>query len=133
MATRSISALAAAALAAITLAACGSSKPSYCTNRTNLENSVKGLTQLNASSGVSGLQAQLAKVQSDANALVNSAKGDFPTETSAISSSISALESSVKSLSSTPSASQIATLSGQAAAFASSVQTFVNATKSKCS
>ena len=117
----------------IALAACGSSKPSYCTDRTNLENSVKGLTQLNASSGVSGLQAQLAKVQSDANALVNSAKGDFPTETSAISSSISALESSVKSLSSTPSASQIATLSGQAAAFASSVQTFVNSTKSKCS
>lgn len=133
MATRRIAALGAAALATVALAACGSSKPAYCTNRTNLENSVKGLTELNASSGISGLQAQLAKVQSDANALVNSAKGSFPTETSAISSSISALESSVKSLSGTPSASQVATLSGQAAAFANSVKTFVDMTKSKCS
>ena len=40
----------AAAATAVTLAGCSSSKPAYCTDRTNLENSVKGLT----SSGVSG-------------------------------------------------------------------------------
>lgn len=64
---------------------CGSSdKPAYCTSRANLESSIKGLTDLNVSSGLSGLQAQLTKIQSDANAVVSSAKGDFPNETSAI-------------------------------------------------
>jgi conjugal transfer/entry exclusion protein len=122
-----------AALAAIILAACGSSKPAYCTSRTNLENSIKGLTSLNASSGVSGLKSQLQKIQSDATTLVNQAKNDFPSETSAISSSVSNLESAVKSLSSSPSASQIASVTTAASGVVSSVTSFTNATKSKCS
>ena len=36
----------AAAAGVVALAGCGSSKPAYCTDRTNLENSVKGLTSL---------------------------------------------------------------------------------------
>ena len=79
---------AAATVVVIALAGCGSSKPGYCTDRTNLENSVKGLTSLNVSSGLSGLEAQLKKIQSDATTLVNSAKSDFPTETSALKSSV---------------------------------------------
>jgi hypothetical protein len=122
----------AAAAAVIALAGCGSSKPAYCSDRTNLENSVKGLTNLNASSGISGLQAQLQKIQSSANALVNSAKGSFPNETSAIKSSLQALESSVKTVASNPSASQIATVANDASKFVNSVTTFTNATKSKC-
>jgi hypothetical protein len=31
-----------AAIVSVALAACGSSKPSYCSKRTNLENSIKG-------------------------------------------------------------------------------------------
>src|SRR6476620_11301758 len=73
----------AAVAAMIALAGCSSSKPAYCTDRTNLENSVKGLT----SAGISGLKSQLKQVQSDASTLVSSAKGDFPDETSAITSS----------------------------------------------
>ena len=56
----------AAAAAVVALAGCGSSKPAYCTDRTNLDNSVKGLTSLNASSGVSGLKSQVKTIQSDA-------------------------------------------------------------------
>jgi predicted trehalose synthase len=121
-----------AALAAVALAACGSSKPAYCSSRTNLENSVKGLTNLTASSGVSGLKSQLQKIQSDANTLVSQAKADFPSETSAISSSVKSLESAVKSLSSSPSAGQIATVTSAANGVVSSVNSFTNATKSKC-
>jgi hypothetical protein len=123
-----------AVLGLLTATACGSSsKPAYCTSRANLESSVKGLTDLNVSSGLSGLQAQLTKIQSDANALVSSAKGDFPNETSAIKSSVTALADTIKSFPSSPSANEIATLARQAAGAVTAVQNFYNATSSKCS
>jgi hypothetical protein len=119
----------AAAATAVALAGCGSSKPAYCTDRTNLENSVKGLT----SSGVSGLKSQLKQIQTDATTVVNSAKSDFPSETSAITSSVSALKNSVTALPSSPSAAQIATATRNAASVVSSVKSFVDASNSKCS
>jgi hypothetical protein len=117
----------------IALAGCGSSKPAYCSDRANLENSIKGLTNLNVSSGISGLQSQLTKIQSDANALVNSAKSDFPSQTSAVKSSVDALTGAVKTLQSSPSAAQIATLAGDASNVVNSVKSFTDATSSKCS
>ncbi len=120
-------------LVLVALAGCGSSKPDYCSARSNLENSVKGLTGLNVSSGISGLQAQLNKIQTDASTLVSQAKSDFPTQTSAIKSSVDALNSAVKSLSANPSASQIATVASSASSMVSSVKGFVDATSSKCS
>jgi hypothetical protein len=123
----------AAAAAVVALAGCGSSKPAYCTDRTSLQNSIKGLTSLNASSGVSGLKSQVNQIQSDATAVVNSAKSDFPTETSAITSSVDALKNSVAALGSSPSAAQIATVTKDAASVVSSVKGFMNASNSKCS
>jgi hypothetical protein len=114
------------------LAGCSSGPPAYCSDRSNLQNSVKGLTSLNASSGVSGLKSQLNKIQTDATNLVNSARSDFPTETSAITSSVNALKSSVGALSSSPSAGQIATVSKDAAGVVTSVSNFMNASNSKC-
>ncbi len=119
----------ATAAAAVALAGCGSSKPAYCTDRTDLQNSVKGLT----SSGISGLKSQLKQIQSDASTLVSSAKGDFPSETSAITSSVNTLKSSVTALPSSPSAAQIATVTRDAAGVVSSVKSFVDASNSKCS
>jgi hypothetical protein len=123
----------ATAVGLIALTGCGSSKPAYCTDRTNLENSIKGVSSLSFSSGLSGLQAQLTKIESDATTLVSSAKSDFPTETSAITSSVNALKSAVTALPSSPSPGQIATIVGDAANVVSSVTSFVNASKSKCS
>lgn len=123
-----------AVLALVAVTGCGGSgKPAYCASRANLENSVKGLTDLNVSSGLSGLQAQLTKIQSDANAVVNSAKGDFPNETSAIKSSVNALADTIKAFPSSPSAGEIATLARQAAGAVTAVQNFINSTSSKCS
>jgi hypothetical protein len=116
----------------VALASCSSSKPAYCTDRTSLENSVKGLTSLNASSGVSGLKTQVTTIQSDATAVVSSAKGDFPSQTSAITSSVDALKSSVTALASSPSAAQIATVTKDAASVVSSVKNFTDASNSKC-
>jgi len=118
--------------ALVALAGCGSSKPAYCSARTNLESSVKGLTSLNTSSGISGLKAELEKVQTDASTLVSEAKTDFPSQTSAISSSMDSLTSAVKALSEAPSASQIATVASSASSVVSSVKSFMDATSSKC-
>jgi hypothetical protein len=127
----------AAAAAVVALAGCGSSKPAYCGDRTNLQNSIKGLTSLTVSSGGSGLKTQLTTqlttIQSDASTLVSSAKSDFPSETSAITSSVSALKTSVGALSSSPSALQIATVTKDAASVVSSVKSFTDASNSKCS
>ena len=121
------------AIVMVALSGCGSSKPAYCTARTNLTDSIKGLTNLSVSGGLSGLQAQLKKIQTDANSLVSSAKGDFPNETSAIKSSVDALSTDLKSLPSSPSAAQIAAIAPAAANVVSSVKSFTDATSSKCS
>ena len=122
-----------AAVALFALVGCGSSKPAYCSDRTKLEDSVKGLTSLNLSSGVSGLKSQLTTIQTDATTLVGSAKSDFPSETSAVKTSVDSLESAVKSLPSSPSASQIAATASAAAGVVNSVKSFVDTSKSKCS
>ena len=123
-----------AAGALIALAGCGSSsKPAYCTDRTNLENSVKNLPSVTSSSGVSGLKSQLTTIESDATAVVSSAKSDFPSQTSAVKTSVDALQSAIKALPSSPSASQIAAIGLASKNVVSSVKSFTDATSSKCS
>jgi len=123
-----------AAVVLVVLAGCGgSSKPAYCSDRTNLENSVKNLPSSVSSNGITSLPSQLTTIKSDATALVNSAKSDFPTQTSAVKSSVDALQSSVKALPSSPSASQIAAIALDASNVVSSVKSFTDHSKSKCS
>jgi hypothetical protein len=124
--------LCAALVGLVALAGCGGSKPAYCSARANLQNSVQQATSLSPSSGVATLQAQFKKVQTDANAVVSQAKGDFPTETSAIKSSVDALKVTVNALPTNPSPSQIATVVSKASSVVSSVQSFMNASSSKC-
>ena len=121
------------AVAVIAVAGCGSSKPAYCSDRTNLENSIKGLSSLTSSSGISGLRSQISTIQSDATSLVSSAKSDFPTQTSAVKTSVDTLQTAVKALPSSPSASQFAAIALDASNVVSSVKSFSDASKSKCS
>jgi hypothetical protein len=108
------------------LSGCGSSKPSYCDDRSNLESSVKGLTSVDLrSGGVSALQSQLTKIESDANAVVASAKGDFPSETDALKSSVSSLKSAVEQ-------GQIPAAIAGVQSVASAAKSFTDATSSKC-
>ena len=118
---------------AVAMAGCGSSQPAYCTDRTNLESSISGLSHVDFSNGLSSLEAQLKKIESNATTLVNSAKSDFPTETSAITSSVDALKSSVTQLASDRSVANIAAVTTNAASVVRSVKSFTDATNSKCS
>ena len=131
-------ALAAAAplAAALALAACGGSdKPGYCADRSNLEQSVKDVGDVQAikSGGVSELKARLQKVETNARTLAGSAKSDFPSQTNAITSAVSTLKTSVQGLPSHPSAQQLAVVAANGQTLVKSVQAFTTATKDKCS
>jgi hypothetical protein len=131
--TRLVLAATIAAVGLIAVAGCGSSsKPAYCSDRTNLENSIKGITSAAKSGGTSGLQTQVTKVESAATALVDSAKGDFPTETSAIKTNVDQLKTAVQGFPSNPSASDLAPIALDASAVVTSVKNFSSATSSKC-
>ena len=119
--------------APVALSACGGgSKPGYCSDRSQLESSIKDLASFNPSQGLSGLQSQLRTIQSNANALVASARADFPSQTSAIKTSIDAFASDIRALPSSPSAGQIASLASDASSVVSAVRGFADATKSAC-
>jgi hypothetical protein len=124
----------AAVAIAVVLAGCGgSSKPSYCSQTANLKKSVQDLGNVNViQGGTSALTSALSTVESNAQAVVSSAKSDFPTETSAINSSVSALKQSAQQLSGSPTPAVIAKLPGQISAVVTSVQNFSSATSSKC-
>jgi len=132
-ATRWIASVAVVGLLA--LAGCGgsSSKPAYCSARADLQNSIQGVSDLSPTSGVSTLQAEFQKVKTAADKVVTQAKSDFPNETSAIKSSVDALTSSVNALTTNPSVGQIAAVTNAASTALSSVQSFLDASKSKCS
>ena len=133
---RSVASLLAAVAIVVVLAGCGgSSKPSYCTKTADLKKSVQDLSGVNViQGGTSALTSALSSVQSNANAVVSSAKNDFPDQTAAITSSIDTLKKSAQSLASSPTQpAVIAQVPGQISAVVKSVQDFSSATKSKCS
>jgi hypothetical protein len=121
------------ACASLAAAGCGGSDtPGYCADRSQLESSIKDLANVDPSQGLSGLQAQLRTIESDANQLVASARSDFPDETSAIRSSVDALASDMRALPSNPSAAQVGSLATDASSVVSAVSGFTDATESKC-
>jgi hypothetical protein len=123
-----------ALIGVVAMAGCSSnSKPAYCTDRANLESSVKGLSSPDLSSGLSSLEAQLKKIESNATALVNSAKSGFPSQTSAITSSVDSLKSAVTQLASDRSAVNALAVTTDAANVVKSVKSFTDATSSNCS
>jgi hypothetical protein len=124
-------ALAAAALIA---AGCGSSsKPAYCSNLTDLQNSVNSLKDVQLGSDtISILKTDLQKVQTNANAVVSSAKQDFPSQTSALESSVSALSNSIKALPTSPTPQQLLALAPQISSAVSAADNLKKATSSAC-
>lgn len=126
-------ALVGAVSALVAVTGCGGGgKPDYCADRDNLESSIKDLSNLSFSGGLSGLQSQLRTIQGNATQLVDSARSDFPSETSAIRTSVNALASDVRALSSSPSPGQVASIASDASSVVRSVTSFMDATSSKC-
>jgi hypothetical protein len=125
--------IAVVACAPLALGACGGGdQPGYCADRASLQSSIADLRNLSPSDGLSGLEARLRTIQSDAQALVASARSDFPDETSAIGTSVDTLARDVRALPSNPSTAQIGALARDASNVVSAVSGFVDATKSEC-
>ena len=127
-----LASLALMAVLAMTVAAGCGGKPQFCTDRDTLQTAVQDLPSAATSGGVSALEAQVKTVETDAKALSTSAKADYPTESSAIESSITQLQDSIKALPSDPSATQLAALGINAAAVVNSVKAFTDATNKDC-
>ena len=125
-----------AALLAVALlvAGCGSdSKPDYCSNVSDLQSSVDELSNVRLESGVLGtLEANLKKIQANANVVVSSAKQDFPSETSALKSSVSELSTTVNQLPPAPTPRQLLGLGAQIQSTVTAAQELSSATESAC-
>jgi hypothetical protein len=76
----------------------GSSKPDYCTAASQLSTSVHDLGAVNVSTnGVSALQTALSQVQTDATTLATDVKSAYPSQTTALKSSLSNLQTAINS------------------------------------
>ena len=123
------------AAAALVAAGCGGDdKPAYCSNVSDLQQSVDDLknVQLKESGSLSTLQTDVQKVQSDADAVVSSAKEDFPNETSALKSSVSSLSTTINELPSSPTAQQLAALAPEINSVVTAAKDVDSATSSAC-
>jgi hypothetical protein len=122
-------------LAALALvgAGCGGGDADYCSDVSALEQSVKDLGAINVvQGGTTAVKQGLAKVGDNARAAVDSAKDDFPDETSALSESTERLRTAVNELGGSPTPEQLAQLARELSAVVTSVDDFVQATKSEC-
>lgn len=117
------------------LAGCGSSsKPAYCTNVANLKSSVKALPSTNVvQNGVSSLESAVTKVLTNAQAVVSSAKSDFPNETTALKSSVNTLSTTVKQAAQSHSVSTLAQIPTQVSAVVTAAKNLEHSTATKCS
>lgn len=120
------------AAVALPLAACGSSKPSYCSDKSTLKSEIQNLPNQLQSEGIGSLQSNLKKIETDAQTVVKSAKSDFPSETQAMQSSVNTLKAGIQALGSSPSPQDLVALLPQAKSVASSVTAFDKAASSKC-
>ena len=134
--TRSRTVAGGLAVVGLVLGGCGSSasssKAAYCDDKAALQADIKNLPNDVKSGGVASLKTSLQKVESDVQAVVSSAKGDFPSETQALSNSITGLKTSVQALGSSPSVHSVLALGPQVQSLVDSVKAFTQAAGSKC-
>ena len=120
---------------AFVLAACGSSssKPAYCSNVSELEGSVEELKGIEIESGtLATLEADLKTVQSNADEVVESAKKDFPNETSAVKTSVSSLSTATQELAAAPAPEELLALAPKVKDVVLAAEELLSATESAC-
>lgn len=131
--------LATFALATVALlAGCGSgSKPAYCTQVTNFENSVKTLEQAEVSpSNLNTIATDVQKVGTNSKELVSAVKTEFTPQINSMKGSVTAIEATLRELTSAPSSSTlshaITAIPAQVEALKRSAGEIQEVTKSKC-
>jgi hypothetical protein len=124
------------ALVAIALVAVGcgsSSKPQYCSNVSDLEGSVEELKGVELQSGaLATLEADLKKVQTNTNEVLASAKQEFPSQTSALRTSVSSLSTATQELAAAPTPQELVVLASRVKSVALAAEELSSATESAC-
>ena len=112
--------------------ACGG-EPDYCSNVSELEQSVRDLGDVDVvAGGTNALRDALQGVEDQAEATIEAAKDDFPEETSAMRDSLDSLKQSAGELSESPTAEDIAPVATDVAAMVTAVENFAGTTESEC-
>jgi hypothetical protein len=111
---------------------CGSSKPEYCSKTDDLQEALSTMKGDVTGGKVSAIQPDVKTVRNDVEAVVNSARSDFPSQTQALDSSVSKLTAAVEALPSSPSVSDVVRLAGDVEGATTAVRDFKAATSSKC-
>ena len=112
--------------------ACGGD-PDYCSDVSELEQSVRSLGDVDVvAGGTNALRDALRGVEDQAEATIESAKDDFPEETTAMRDALASLRRSAGELSESPTAEDIAPVATDVAAMVTAVEEFVGAAESEC-
>ncbi len=120
------------------LAGCGSgSKPAYCTQVSNFEDSVNTLKEVEVSpSNLSTITTDVQKVGTSSKELVSALKTEFAPQVNSMKGSVTTLEATLRELASAPSSSTltraVTTIPSQIEALKRSAGEIQDVTKSKC-
>jgi hypothetical protein len=124
----------AAALVLSGLAAgCSSSKPAYCTDADQLKTSVQDLGNVNIDvHDLSSVDTAVSKVQADAEKFAADAKSAYPSQTTALKTSLSSLETAVKSAMGQPSVTTVAAVVSSVTQVKTAADNLQTAAKGTC-
>jgi hypothetical protein len=124
----------AAALVLAALAAgCSSSKPAYCADASQLKTSVNDLGNVTINvHDLSSVNTAVSKVQADAKTFASDAKSAYPSQTTALKTSLSGLETAVKSAMSQPSVTTVAAVVSSVTQVKTAAGNLQTAVKGKC-
>ncbi len=118
---------------AIGIAGCGGSDPEYCTDRSALQASISDLRDVDVrADGVGALETQLRQIQSDANALVASAREEFEPEASSLRAALTRVETAGQAVVADPSAQAIPALAAAVSSMVSAFDQLSDAVRSRC-
>ena len=124
----------AVAVLAIALGAAGcDSKPAFCSDVDTLRTSVNDLVSIQVNSNtINEVQTDFEKVQSDAERVVESAREDFPQETSNLENRIDSTKKAIEDFPASPAAGDYVALGLQVVALGQAAEDFRNAASSAC-
>jgi hypothetical protein len=114
-------------------AGCSSSKPAYCTDADQLKTSVQDLGNVNINvHDLSSVNTAVSKVQADATTFASDAKSAYPSQTTALKTSLSSLETAVKSAMAQPSLTTVAAVASSVTQVKTAADNLQTAANGKC-
>jgi hypothetical protein len=114
-------------------AGCGSSKPAYCADASQLKTSVQDLGNVNINiHDLSSVNTAVSKVQADAKTFASDAKSAYPSQTTALKNSVSSLQTAVKSAMGQPSVTTVAAVVSSVSQVKTAASNLQNAVKGAC-